>query len=317
MHITEHIKRANGKTLFSIEILPPLKGKGIESVFNGIDPLMDFKPAFIDVTYHREEFIIKKLPDGTEDQISTKKRPGTVAICAAIMNKYHVDTVPHLICGGFSKEETEHALIDLNFLGIDNLLILRGDNAKHESQFTPHKHGNKNALELLEQVNNLNKGKYLDEEILEATASNFCCGVAGYPEKHYEAVSLESDMEFLKKKVAAGADFIVTQMFFDNKKYFDFVARCSKEGINVPIFPGIKPLTNRKQLTGLAKIFNIVMPEDLVNEVNKCEDEDIKQLGLDWCVQQCKELKNAGVPVLHFYTMGLSAATKYIAHHVF
>lgn len=317
MHITEHIKRAQGKTLFSIEILPPLKGRGIESVFNGIDPLMDFKPAFIDVTYHREEFIIKKMPDGTEDKISTKKRPGTVAICAAIMNKYKVDTVPHLICGGFSKEETENALIDLNFLGIDNVLVLRGDNAKNESQFTPDKNGNKNALELLEQIQNLNKGKYLDEEIIEATASNFCCGVAGYPEKHYEAVSLNSDMEFLKRKVAAGADFIVTQMFFDNSKYFDFVKRCADEGINIPIIPGIKPLTTRKQLSGLSRIFSISMPNDLVTQVEKSEDNAVKQIGLDWCVQQCKELKAAGVPVLHFYTMGVSEATKYIAHRVF
>ncbi|MCX6190532.1 MAG: methylenetetrahydrofolate reductase [NAD(P)H] [Bacteroidetes bacterium] len=317
MHITEHITNAKGKTLFSIEILPPLKGKGIENVFKGIDPLMEFQPAFIDVTYHREEFIVKKLADGTEDKISTKKRPGTVAICAAIMNKYKVDTVPHLICGGFSKEETENALIDLNFLGIDNVLVLRGDNAKNESSFIPDKNGNKNALELLEQIQNLNKGKYLDEEIIEATASRFCCGVAGYPEKHYEAVSLDSDMEFLKRKVASGADFIVTQMFFDNQKYFDFVARCKNEGILVPIFPGIKPLTNRKQLTALAKIFSITMPSDLVNAVARCKDEDVKEIGLEWCVQQCIELKKSGVPVLHFYTMGVSEATKYIAHRVF
>ncbi len=316
MHITEHIKNAKGKTLFSIEILPPLKGKGIENVFKGIDPLMEFEPAFIDVTYHREEFIVKKMPDGTEDRISTKKRPGTVAICAAIMNKYKVDTVPHLICGGFSKEETENALIDLNFLGIDNVLVLRGDNAKNETHFVPDKNGNKNALELLQQVQDLNQGKYLDEEIIEATASRFCCGVAGYPEKHYEAISFDSDMDFLKRKVASGADFIVTQMFFDNKKYFDFVDRCTKEGIHVPIFPGIKPLTGRKQLTALAKIFSIAMPSDLVKEVEKCSDESVKQVGLEWCVQQCKELKNAGVPVLHFYTMGVSEATKYIAHRV-
>ncbi len=317
MHITDHINKAAGKTLFSIEILPPLKGKGIESVFNGIDPLMEFKPAFIDVTYHREEFIIRKQADGSEEKVSTKKRPGTVAICAAIMNKYKVDTVPHLICGGFNKEETENALIDLNFLGIDNVLVLRGDNVKHEKMFVPDKNGNKNALELLEQIQNLNSGKYLDEEINEATASNFCCGVAGYPEKHYEAVSLDADMAFLKRKVNAGANFIVTQMFFDNTKYFNFVKRCSEEGINIPIFPGIKPLTNRKQLVGLSNIFNIEMPQDLTKAVNTAKDEDVKQIGLDWCVQQCKELKNGGVPVLHFYTMGLSEATKYIAQKVF
>lgn len=318
MHITEHIKKAAGKTLFSIEILPPLKGKGIESVFKGIDPLMEFDPAFIDVTYHREEFIMKKLKDGTFERISTKKRPGTVAICAAIMNKYKVDTVPHLICGGFTKEETENALIDLNFLGIDNVLVLRGDNVKNEPNFVPEKNGNHNALELLMQVKNLNKGKYLDEEIEDAIATKFCCGVAGYPEKHYEAPNKKSDLAFLKKKVDEGADFIVTQMFFDNKKYFDFVELCRTNGINIPIIPGIKPLTSKKQLSGLSKIFHIDMPETLVDEVEKCKDDkEVKQLGLDWCVDQCKELKAAGVPVLHFYTMGLSEATRYIATRVF
>jgi methylenetetrahydrofolate reductase (NADPH) len=317
MKVIDHIKRNPGKTLFSIEILPPLKGKGIEFVFKGIDPLMEFKPAFIDVTYHREEFIIKKLADGTEDKISTKKRPGTVAICAAIMNKYKVDTVPHLICGGFSREETEHALIDLNFLGIDNILVLRGDNAKNEKVFVPEPNGNKNALELLQQIQNLNKGKYLDEEIIEATASDFCCGVAGYPEKHYEALDHQCDLDFLKKKIDAGAEFVVTQMFFNNKKYFEFVKCIRDAGITVPIIPGIKPLTTRKQLEGLAKVFSIEMPEDLVKEVSKAHDDQVKQIGLDWCVQQCKELKDAGVPVLHFYTMGYSEATKYIASRVF
>ncbi len=317
MHITEHIKKSKDKTLFSIEILPPLKGKGIESVFKGIDPLMEFEPAFIDVTYHREEFIMKKMPDGTLDKISTKKRPGTVAICAAIMNKYKVDTVPHLICGGFNKEETEHALIDLNFLGIDNILVLRGDNARNETSFIPEPNGNKNALELLKQIQDLNKGKYLDEEIIEATSSNFCCGVAGYPEKHYEAVDLNCDLDFLKRKVDAGAQFIVTQMFFDNNKYFEFVDCCRKGGISIPIIPGIKPLTSRKQLEALAKIFHIQMPEELVKEIANTKDENVKQAGLDWCVQQCIALRKAKVPVLHFYTMGLSEATKYIAHKVF
>ena len=279
---------------------------------------MDFEPAFIDVTYHREEFIMKKLKDGTFERISTKKRPGTVAICAAIMNKYKVDTVPHLICGGFTKEETENALIDLNFLGIDNVLVLRGDNVKNEPNFVPEKNGNHNALELLMQVKNLNKGKYLDEEIEDAIATNFCCGVAGYPEKHYEAPNKKSDLAFLKRKVDEGADFVVTQMFFDNKKYFDFVDLCRANGINIPIIPGIKPLTSKKQLSGLSKIFHIDMPETLVDEVENCtDDKAVKQLGLDWCVAQCKELKAAGVPVLHFYTMGLSDATKYIASRVF
>lgn len=318
MKITKRIEESKGKTLFSIEILPPLKGRGIESVFKGIEPLMEFEPAFVDVTYHREEYIMKKRPDGSFDRVSTKKRPGTVAICAAIMNKYKVETIPHLICGGFSKEETENALIDLNFLGIDNVLVLRGDGVKNEPNFVPEPDGNKNALELLQQVKDLNRGKYLDEELSNGYALDFCCGVAGYPEKHFEAPNLKSDLTFLKRKVDAGADFIVTQMFFDNKKYFQFVENCRAIGINVPIIPGIKPLTNKKQLWGLPKIFHIDMPEDLADEVQKCKDEQqVRKVGLDWCVQQCKELKNAGVPVLHFYTMGYSEATKYIASNVF
>ena len=317
MKVIDHIKQAKD-TLFSIEILPPLKGKDINSIFNGIEPLMEYKPAFVDVTYHREEFVLRKRKDGGFDRVYKKKRPGTVAICAALMNKYHVDTVPHLICGGFSKEETEIALIDLNFLGIDNVLALRGDNIKNESNFVPEPDGNKDSIELLQQVVRMNQGIYLDEELENPATTNFCIGVSGYPEKHFEAPNMAKDIEWLKKKVAAGADYIVTQMFFNNQKYFEFVDTCKKNGINIPIVPGIKPLTNKKQLTILPKVFHIDLPEDLVNEVEKCKDEKaVKQVGIEWAIQQSLELKNAKVPVLHYYTMGFGETTKAIANKVF
>lgn len=317
MKVTERIK-ASDDTLFSIEILPPLKGKDINHIYAGIDPLVEFKPAFIDVTYHREEFVLRKRKDGGFDKVYTRKRPGTVAICAAIMNKYHIDTVPHLICGGFSREETENALIDLNFLGIDNVLVLRGDNIKNEPNFVPEPDGNKNSLELLEQVVSMNHGRYLDEEIEDAKPTNFCIGVSGYPEKHFEAPNMSSDMRWLKQKVEAGADYIVTQMFFDNEKYFKFVEACRSMDIHIPIIPGIKPLTTRKQLTILPKVFHIDMPDALVEAVEKCKDDKaVKEVGIEWAIQQCKELKAQKVPVLHFYTMGYGEVTRKIASQVF
>lgn len=317
MKITEHIKSATN-TLFSFEILPPLKGQDINQIYAGIEPLMDFNPPFIDVTYHREEFIMKPVADGTFRRITTRKRPGTVAICAAIMNKFKVDAVPHLICGGFNREETENALIDLHFLGIDNVLVLRGDNLKHETVFTPEPDGNANALELLLQVKEMNKGHYLDEDLVNPVATNFCIGVAGYPEKHQDAPNLKSDLQWLKKKVDAGAEFITTQMFFDNKAYFDFLEKCKKLNIDIPIIPGIKPIATKKQLTVLPKIFHIDIPEALSDAVEKAKDDkQVKEIGIEWAIQQCKELKAAGVPVLHFYTMGRSEATKAIAQQVF
>lgn len=317
MKITEHIKSATN-TLFSFEILPPLKGQDINQIYAGIEPLMEFNPPFIDVTYHREEFIMKPVADGTFRRITTRKRPGTVAICAAIMNKFKVDAVPHLICGGFNREETENALIDLHFLGIDNVLVLRGDNLKHETVFTPEPDGNANALELLLQVKEMNKGHYLDEDLVNPVATNFCIGVAGYPEKHQDAPNLKSDLQWLKKKVDAGAEFITTQMFFDNKAYFDFLEKCKKLNIDIPIIPGIKPIATKKQLTVLPKIFHIDIPEALSDAVEKAKDDkQVKEIGIEWAIQQCKELKAAGVPVLHFYTMGRSDATKKIAEAVF
>jgi methylenetetrahydrofolate reductase (NADPH) len=234
------------------------------------------------------------------------------------MNHYKIDTVPHLICGGFSKEETENALIELNFLGVDNVLVLRGDNVKNEPNFVPEKDGNKDALELLKQVKNMNNGIYLDPDLENATPSNFCISVSGYPEKHFEAPNLSSDLKWLKAKIDAGADYIVTQMFFDNQKFFDFVAKVREMGIEVPIIPGLKPITTKKQLSVLPKIFHIDIPEALSNEIEKCKDDKaVKEVGIEWAIQQSLELKNAETPVLHYYTMGLAETTKKIASKVF
>ena len=317
MKIIDHIKQAEN-TLFSFEILPPLKGDSIDSIYKGIDPLMEFKPSFIDVTYHREDYVEKKRPDGSFTKVSTKKRPGTVAICAAVMHKYKIDTVPHIICGGFTKEDTENALIDLNFLGIDNVLALRGDNAKNENVFSPETAGNSNSLDLIHQIKNMNNGIYIDEELTNANVTNFCIGAAGYPEKHHDAPNMKTDLKFLKRKIETGAEFIVTQMFFDNQKYFDFVKKCRENEIHVPIIPGIKPLTTKNQLQLLPKLFHIDLPDALTDEVEQAKNnEDVKKIGIEWCIQQCKELIDAKVPVLHFYTMGKSDATKLICSKIF
>jgi len=306
MKVTEHIKNAK-KTLFSFEILPPLKGISIQSIYTSLDPLMEFNPSFVDVTYHREEFVYKKRADGLLERRSVRKRPGTVGICAAIMNKYQVDTVPHIICGGFSKEETENALIDLDFLGIDNVLVLRGDPIKSETYFKPNKGGHSYASQLLGQVNEMNNGVYLDEDLKNSAPTNFCKGVAGYPEKHFEAPNMLSDIHFLKKKVEAGADYIVTQMFFDNQQYFDFVNLCRENDITIPIIPGIKPMSTKKQLTLLPQRFHLNVPNPLVDQVLKCKtNEAVRQVGVEWAIQQTKELIEFGAPCIHFYTMGKS-----------
>lgn len=318
MKVVDHLKNANGKTLFTMEILPPLKGENIKSLFTNIDPLMEFKPPFIDVTYHREEYVFKKKDGGLLEKLTTRKRPGTVGICAAIQNHYKVDTVPHIICGGFSREETENALIDLNFLGIDNVLVLQGDAIKTEAKFIPEPDGFCYASELLEHVVNMNKGVYLDEELHEPSPTNFCIGVAGYPEKHYNAPNLKTDLKYLKNKIDKGADYIVTQMFFDNKKYFEFVDKCREAGINVPIIPGIKPLTTKAQLTILPQIFHIDLPEELADEAEKCKDNaGVKQVGIEWAVKQSKELINYGAPTIHFYSMGKSDPIYKIAKELF
>jgi methylenetetrahydrofolate reductase (NADPH) len=317
MKLVDILKKSS-KTLFSIEILPPLKGKSIQSIYDSIDPLMEFKPAFVDVTYHREEYVYKKRPGGYLEKVSIRKRPGTVGICAAIMNKYNVEAVPHIICGGFTKEETENALIDLHFLGIQNVLALRGDSIKTESTFIPEPGGHAYALDLVKQISNMNKGIYLDEDMKDASPTDFCIGVAGYPEKHFESPNMELDMEFLKKKIDNGAEYIVTQMFFDNQKYFRFVELCKKHNIHVPVIPGIKILTSKKQLTMLPKTFHIDIPLDLSKEVLACKnDEDVKQAGIEWCIAQCRELIKHNVPCIHFYTMGNSVPVRKVAQTIF
>jgi methylenetetrahydrofolate reductase (NADPH) len=316
MKVTEYIKERK-KTIFSFEIIPPLKGKGIEDICQGIDPLMEFNPPFINVTYHREEYEYKKMGNGLLKKVSIKKRPGTVGICAALMNRYQVDAIPHIICGGFSKEETESALIDLKFLGIDNILALRGDPMKNEASFIPAEGGNKYALNLIEQVSDMNGGQYLYEET-KNSPSSFCIGTAGYPEKHFEAMNLSSDLKHLKKKVDAGAEFIVTQLFYDNQKYFEFVDKCRSIGINVPIIPGLKPITTKRHLSFIPKFFHVNFPEEFSNELEKCKsNEEIRKVGEEWSIKQCEELIKADVPVIHFYTMGKGESVKKIARAVF
>jgi methylenetetrahydrofolate reductase (NADPH) len=318
MKVTEHIEKANGKPLFSFEILPPLKGQNIQSIFDSIDPLMEFNPPFIDVTYHREEFEFKELPSGLLEKKVVKKRPGTVGICAAIQNKYQVDAIPHILCGGFTKEDTENFLIDIDFLGIQNVVALRGDAIKSETYFRPEKEGHNFASELVSQISNLNNGIYLDSDLQNSCKTDFCIGVAGYPEKHMEAPSLDSDIHFLKKKIKHGAQYIITQMFFDNQKYFDFVDKCRKEGITVPIIPGLKPIATKKQLNLIPHRFSVDLPDDLIMEVVRAHDaEAVKQIGIEWCINQSKELVKAGIPVLHYYSMGKSENIKQIANAIF
>lgn len=316
--ITEHIRRAEGKPIFSIEVIPPIKGDNLKNLLDNIEPLMEFKPPFIDVTYHREEYIERPEPDGTIRRIVTRKRPGTVGICSAIMHRFSVDPVPHVLCGGFTREDTEDFLIDLQYLGIDNVLVLRGDPAKPFRDFKPKENGHAYASELVEQVCSMNQGVYLHEGENALSPTDFCIGVAGYPEKHFEAADPDIDFQHLKHKIDKGADYIVTQMFFDNRRYFDFVNKCRQHGIDVPIIPGLKPLSTRKQLEILPRLFHLEMPSDLVKAVEACEnDQQARQVGIEWCIQQCRELIQFGAPVLHFYTMGKGDNVAKIAREVF
>lgn len=317
MKVIEHIKQSNG-TLFSFELLPPLKGSSIQSIYDTIDPLIEFNPRFINVTYHREELTYKKRADGLLEPRTIRKRPGTVGIAAAIQSKYKIDVVPHIICGGFSKEETENALIDLDFLGIENLLIIRGDADLSIGRFIPNPDGHAHSIDLINQIIGMNKGEYLDEDLENSIPTRFSIGVAGYPEKHAEAPNMESDMYYLKKKIEAGSDYIVTQMFFDNRKYFDFVDLCRKEGIDVPIIPGLKPVSILGHLSVLPRTFNIDLPTELAKGIRKCNsNQEVRELGVEWSIQQAKELKDAGAPVIHFYTMGRSDNIAKIAKAVF
>lgn len=320
MRITEHIQEAKKKneTLFTFEILPPLKGQTINDIYQNIDPLMEFKPPFINVTYHREQVVYKRLPNGLLEQKVVRKRPGTVGICAALMNRYQVDPVPHLLCGGFSKEDTENALIDLNFLGVENVLALRGDGMQDQTYFVPEADGHTYANELVKQIVRMNEGKYLDEELANNHATNFSIGVAGYPEKHFEAPSLNVDITNLKRKIESGADYIVTQLFFDNQKFFEFEKKCREAGITVPIIPGLKPIATKRHLSMLPHRFHVDLPDELSLSVMKAKDnQDVRQIGVEWATQQAKELKEAGVPVIHFYSMGKSDNIYNIAKELF
>jgi len=317
MKVIDYIKQAKS-ALFTFEILPPLKGQDIEDLMKTIEPLMEFNPPFIDVTYHREEYVYKHKENGLLEKTVVRKRPGTVGICAALMNRFNVDAVPHIICGGFSMEETENALIDLDFLGVDNVLVLRGDPIKSEGSFIPTPNGHNYALDLLKQVINMNKGIYLDDSLSGTKETSFCVGVAGYPEKHFEAPNFNSDIKYLKKKVEAGAEYVVTQMFFDNQKYFEYVKKCRDAGIEVPIIPGIKPITTKKHLNTLPRAFYVDLPDDLVDEIEKCKsNEDVKAVGTAWTIAQCKELLEFGVPSLHFYTMSRGEVVYNIAKELY
>jgi len=318
MKVTEHIENAKGNTLFSFELIPPQKGKSIQELYDNIDPLMEFKPPFIDVTTSREEYIYIDKGNGLLDKKLTRMRPGTLGICASIKHKYNVDTVPHLLCGGFTQEETEYMLVDCQYLGINNVMALRGDAMKDEQSFVPKLGGNHFAIDLVRQINDLNCGKYLHEVMDVDNKADFCIGVAGYPEKHLESPSLQSDLKRLKEKVDAGADYVVTQMFFDNSKYFAFVNKAREMGITIPIIPGIKPIAVQRHLQILPQIFRIDLPEDLIDAVYKCKNNaEIKQVGIEWAIQQSLELKAAGVPVLHYYSMGKSENIRQIASQVF
>jgi methylenetetrahydrofolate reductase (NADPH) len=318
MKVIDLINKAE-KTLFSFELLPPLRGNNINSIYKVIDPLLPYHPSFINVTYHQEEVVYKKRENGLLEKKTVRKRPGTVAISAAVKYKYpDVEVVPHIICGGFSKEETEYALIDFHYLGIDNILALRGDAPKNQRTFIPEPHGHAFADSLVAQITAMNQGKYLDVELQNSFHTNFCVGVAGYPEKHIESPNLSYDLEFLKKKVDAGAEYIVTQMFFDNRKYFNFVEACRKTGITVPIIPGIKPICTIKEINVLPQIFNIDIPEDLVKQIMGCSNnEDAFKAGIDWGIKQSEELIAFGVPVVHYFSVGISENIRQIAKAIF
>ena len=306
------------KTHFSFELLPPLKGQNMDAIYEAIDPLMEFNPPYINITYHQEEVVYRNVGNNLLEKKIIWKRPGTVAISAAIKSKYKVAVIPHMICGGFTREETENALLDLNFLGIKNILAVRGDPQSGSKNFIPEEGGHQHSLGLIEQIVALNKGIYLDEELEQKSPTDFTIGIAGYPEKHPEAPNMRSDIHFLKKKVEAGAEFIVTQMFFDNEKFFKFVKLCRDENINVPIIPGIKPLATYRQLNFLSKTFNIDIPEALVKEVIKCKDNtQVRQVGVEWAIQQSKELVTADIPAVHYYTMGRPDNIQQIAKAVF
>lgn len=306
------------KTAFSFEILPPLKGTGIEKLYNTIDTLREFNPKYINITTHRSEYVYKDLGNGLFQRNKLRRRPGTVAVAAALQNKYNITTVPHILCSGYTREETEYVLLDLQFLGISDILVLRGDKAKHESVFTPEGNGYHHAVELQQQINDFNKGIFVDGSEIKVPGQPFSYGVACYPEKHEEAPNIDADIYWLKKKVEAGAEYAVTQLFYDNRKYFDFVERARRAGINVPIIPGIKPFSKLSQLSVIPKTFKVDIPEELVLEAGKCKtDAEAKQVGIEWCINQCRELMAHGVPSIHFYSISAVDSIKEVAKVIY
>ncbi|MGN0257237.1 MAG: methylenetetrahydrofolate reductase [NAD(P)H] [Bacteroides sp.] len=317
MRVTDLINSAE-KTAFSFEILPPIKGTGIEKVYQDIDTLREFDPKYINITTHRSEFVYKDLGNGLFQRNRVRRRPGTVAVAAAIQNRYGITTVPHILCSGFNREDTEYVLLDLQFLGITDLLVLRGDKAKHENMFTPEPGGYAHAIELQEQINRFNRGIFVDGSEMKISKTPFTYGVACYPEKHDEAPNMESDLYWLKKKVEAGAEYAVTQLFYDNRKYFEFVEKARAAGIYVPIIPGIKPFKKMSQLTVIPKTFKVDLPKELTDEALKCTtDEQLKQVGIEWCIKQCKELIAHGVPSIHFYSVGAVDSIREVAKAIY
>ena len=317
MRVIDFIKHTD-ETAFSFEVLPPIKGTGIEKLYQDIDSLLEFNPKYINITTHRSEYVYKELGNGLFERARLRRRPGTVAVAAAIHNKYNITTVPHILCSGFSREDIEYELLDLQFLNITDLLVLRGDKAKHQSSFSPEPNGHEHAIELAEQINNFNKGLFVDGSPIKVTNTPFSYGVACYPEKHEEAPNLEQDLFWLKKKMEAGAEYAVTQLFYDNSKYFSFVDKARKEGINIPIIPGIKPFRKQSQLTMVPKTFKVDIPQELTIEALKCNtEEETEALGVEWCIHQCKELIKHGVPSIHFYSVGAVNSIKQVAKAIY
>ncbi|MDR0938156.1 MAG: methylenetetrahydrofolate reductase [NAD(P)H] [Mediterranea sp.] len=308
----------NKKTAFSFEILPPLKGTGIEKLYQTVDTLREFDPQYINITTHRSEYVYKDLGSGMFQRYRLRRRPGTVAVAAAIQNKYGITVVPHILCSGFTREETEYVLLDLQFLNITDLLVLRGDKARHEASFIPETDGYRHAIELQGQINDFNRGIFVDGSEIKATNTPFSYGVACYPEKHEEAPNMEADLHWLRRKVEAGAEYAVTQLFYDNRKYFRFVEMAREAGIDIPIIPGIKPFKKLSQLNTIPKTFKVDLPEELVAEVVKCKDDEAaRQVGVEWCVRQCRELTRSGVPSIHFYSVGAADSIREVAKAIY
>lgn len=317
MRVVDLIKNIDS-TAFSFEVLPPIKGTGIEKLYDTVETLLEFDPKYINITTHRSEYVYKELGNGIFERTRLRRRPGTVAVAAALHNKYHITTVPHILCSGFSREDIEYELLDLQFLNITDLLVLRGDKAKHESTFIPEPNGPTHAIELEEQINNFNKGVFIDGSPIKITNTPFSYGVACYPEKHEEAPNIEQDIYWLKKKVETGAEYAVTQLFYDNEKYFRFVEKVRKESINIPIIPGIKPFRKLSQLNAIPKTFKVDIPQDLALEALKCKtDDEANALGIEWCINQCKELIAFGVPSIHFYSIGAVDSIKQVAKAIY